>query len=158
MGFIQFFNLSAQNILQKKKQQKFILLNIKTFIAKTCSQLEPCCGVKAARCKQVVAKKAGKIHGPSITLSGDKPTPTPHALHPLSILMNVLLNKRINRRLETTSDVPTNGENLRNVITFKVIWTNQNCESFVFCWQHAHASFDAFVGTSDVFSSVLLIC
>ena len=92
MGFIQFFNLSAQNILQKKKQQKFILLNIKTFIAKTCSQLEPCCGVKAARCKQVVAKKAGKIHGPSITLSGDKPTPTPHALHPLSILMNVLLN------------------------------------------------------------------
>ena len=54
---------------------------------------------------------------------------------------------------------PKKCKKLRNVIMSNVIWTNQKYESFVHRWQHTLdvICFLAFVGTSDVISSVLSI-
>ena len=58
--------------------------------------------------------------------------------------------------------VASKGRKLRNVITNNVIRIKQKTESFVHRWQRAHVSFQvtrfpAFVGASDVISSVLSI-
>ena len=57
---------------------------------------------------------------------------------------------------------PIEGGKFCNVIMHNVIWDNQKAEFSVYRWLHAHAMFDctcfpAFVGVSDVISSVLLI-
>jgi len=58
------------------------------------------------------------------------------------------------------SDAPTKGGKLRNVITQNVVLANQKTESFVYQWLRALTMFNvtcfpAFVGVSDVISSVL---
>jgi len=57
---------------------------------------------------------------------------------------------------------PRKGEKLLNVVMHNVIKANQKTESCFCHWLHAHAvvdvtCFPAFVGASDVISSVLLI-
>jgi len=64
--------------------------------------------------------------------------------------------------LEMTSDAPTKGGKLPDVITHNVIWDNQKNESFAYRWLRILAmcditGFPAIVGASDVNSSVHLI-
>ena len=55
---------------------------------------------------------------------------------------------------------PTKGRKVCNVIAHNIILTNQKTESFVFPWLRSHSTFDvtcfpAFVGASDIISSIL---
>jgi len=57
---------------------------------------------------------------------------------------------------------PSKSRNLHDVISENIIPANQKTELLVFCWLHAQIMFDvtwfpAFVGASDVISSVLSI-
>ena len=61
-----------------------------------------------------------------------------------------------------TSNALTKGRNSHIVITHNVFWAIQKTESFVYHWLRAHAMVDvtcfpAFVGPSDIISSILLV-